>query len=113
MKVSSLKQDGDWRFGRGKNHYVKRSDWVRQKLITRLRSHQQDWFLDTEHGLPWFDLVGERGTREQLTAEIERVTLDTDGVMSVLALETSVEDREYTARVKVRDVYNATIEVQV
>ena len=113
MKVSALTQDGDWRFGRGVSDYVRRSEAVKQKVVTRLRSHQQDWWLDTGHGLPWFALLGERGTREQLTAEIERVTLDTDGVQLIRNLSVSVDQREYTARIRYQDVYGAENEVEV
>ena len=107
MKVSALTQDNDWRFGRGKSDYVKRSRAVRQKVITRLRSHQQDWFLNMEHGLPWFDLIGQRGTQEQLTSEIEQIVLDTEGVLSIQKLDVNVdENREYNARIRYQDVYS-------
>ena len=114
MKVSALTRNGDWRFGRGRSDYVRRSEGVRQKLLTRLRSHQQDWWLDTTHGLPWFSLLGQRGTQEQLTAEVERVTLDTEGVQLVRSLDVSVDTgREYSARIRYQDVYGETNEVEV
>ena len=112
-KVSAITSDGDWRFGRGRNDYVRRSAAVRQKLLTRLRSHRQDWFLDMQHGLPWFDLLGQRGTQDQLTADIEDLTLNTDGILSIQSLSVSVDDRGYSARIRCRDVFGEIIEVEL
>lgn len=111
MKVSALTEDGDWRFGRGRSDYVNRSRWVRQKVVTRLRSHEQDWFLDTEHGLPWFELLGQRGTEEQLRSEIEEIVLNTDGVLNIQKLDVSVDEREFRARIRYTDVYGEISEV--
>ena len=113
MKVSALTQDGDWRFGRKGSDYISRSRWVRQKLLTRLRSHEQDWFLDMEHGLPWLELLGQRGTREQLTSEIEEIVLSTDGVQLIQKLDVSVDGREYRARIRYQDVYGEINEVLI
>lgn len=113
MKVSALTKNGDWRFGRGQSDYIKRSAWVRQKVITRLRSHEQDWFLDMNHGVPWFNSVGQRGTKEQLSAEIEEVILNTDGVLAIDSLSVALTDRGYTAQITIRDVFEETQEIEI
>lgn len=111
MKVSAITSDGDWRFGRGKNDYIGRSRAVKQKVLTRVRSHQQDWYLDTTHGVPWMDLIGQRGTKPRLDAELENIVLNTEGVLSIVSLESSVSGRDYSARIVYRDVYGAQDEV--
>ena len=76
MRVRRIDKDGDWTFGQGRNNYADGGECVAQRVCTRLRSFQGDWFLDLEHGLvllgqlrqggaDWTLLSG--GTRQQWT----------------------------------------------
>lgn len=91
MRVSGLDEDGDWRFGRGLAVYISRSDAVRQNVVTRLRSFRTDFFLDVDANIDWIDLLGRKGTREEILRAVERVTLSTDGVTTINQLDIDVK----------------------
>lgn len=91
MRVSGLDEDGDWRFGRGLAVYISRSDAVRQNVVTRLRSFRTDFFLDVDANIDWIDLLGRKGTREEILRAVERVTLSTDGVTTITQLDIEVK----------------------
>lgn len=92
MKVARLDANDDWTLGRGESDYLRDQDAIRQSVRTRLRSFQNDWFLDTGAGIDWITLCGRRGGQDLLVNEIRRVILGTDGVLAITALEV-VPDR--------------------
>lgn len=108
MRVSGLDSSGDWRFGRGKAVYLRRSDAIRQNVVTRLRSFTDDWFLDTAAGLPWFELLGDRETERRILREVETVVLGTEGVRAIerLTLTRPNRNREATIEIDVVDIFD-------
>jgi hypothetical protein len=99
MRVSGLDKDGDWRFGRGLASYVSSSETIRQNAVTRLRSFASDWFLDTDACIDWIDLLGRRGTQDEIMRAVERVTLATEGVTTITKLEISVKTSARSASI--------------
>lgn len=91
MRVSGLDSDNDWRFGRGLAVYISNAAAVRQNVVTRLKSFTSDWFLDTDANIDWIDLLGRRGTREEILRDVERVTLATEGVTTITKLDIDVK----------------------
>lgn len=89
MRVSGLDRNGDWRFGRGRAVYLQDSAAIAQNVVTRLRSFQRDWFLDIGAGIDWITLLGRRNSRNRITREVERVVLDTEGVLRLTGLNVS------------------------
>ena len=114
MRVNGLTKDGDWRFGKGRAVYVRKSAAVGQKVVTRLRSFVNDWFADINAGSPWIELFGTRGNLEerkrQILREVERVVLTTEGVRAINRLELIEvdENRSATIQIEVVDVFNET-----
>lgn len=86
MRVSGLTANGDWRFGKGRAGYLRRSDAIAQNVITRLRSFVNDWFLDISDGIDWIDLLGSKENEKRILREIETRVLGTDGVRSITRL---------------------------
>jgi Tfp pilus assembly protein FimT len=87
MRVSGLDENNDWRFGRGKALYLTRSEAIRQNVVTRLKSFKTDFFLDTDANIDWIDLLGRKGTKDEILRNVERVTLATDGVTIITSLD--------------------------
>jgi hypothetical protein len=87
MKVSRITKDGDWTFGKGRANYTRNEKAIAQNVVTRLRSFTDDWFINIEHGIPWFALLGQRGTERRILRAIERTVLQTEGVREVTRLE--------------------------
>jgi hypothetical protein len=101
MRVAGLTSSGDWRFGRGKASYLRRSDAIRQNVVTRLRSFTDDWFLDITAGLPWFALLGERNTERRILREVEAEVLGTEGVRAIERLRITPDRAQRTATVEI------------
>jgi hypothetical protein len=108
MRVAGLTASGDWRFGKGKAIYLRRSDAIRQNVVTRLRSFTDDWFLDTVAGLPWFELLGNRETERRILREVERTVLATEGVRAIerLRLIGPGRNREAVIEIDVVDIFD-------
>ncbi len=93
MSVSGLDKNGDWQFGRGLATYQRRQNEVLQKVGTRLKSFKDNWFLDTEANIDWFYLLGYKNTLQKIDQEVRRVTLGTDGVVSIDDLQLIKNDK--------------------
>lgn len=76
-----LDENGDLDFSEGG---LRSRSNVRQRLITRLRSYQGEWFLDTDVGTPWFQRILGKGRRlGQVTSIFRKRILETEGVLSI------------------------------
>lgn len=115
MRVSGLDTDGDWRFGRGLVSYISNAAAVRQNVVTRLKSFASDWFLDTGANIDWIDLLGRRGTRDEILREVERVTLATDGVTTITKLEIVVKtsSREASIMLSFGTIFDVDFEEEI
>jgi len=108
MRVSGLDENGDWKFGRGKASYLLKAEAVRQNVSTRLKSFQNDWFLDTTANIDWITLLGSRNQTIAIEREVERVVLETEGVARIDRLE-FIEDRELRSaiiRLKITTIFD-------
>ena len=115
MKVSRLDTNYDWVFGRNDKAYVDGSRMVKQNVVTRIRSFQDDWILDTDSHIDWIALLGSRNSQGQILREVERVVLDTDGVLRIDKLELSVNNKKRTAQINLSftTIYDDTINEQI
>lgn len=107
MRVRRLTKTGDWTFGKGKADYLRRSEAIRQNVVTRLKSFTDDWFADINAGLPWIELLGNRQTQERILREIEETVLTTEGVRSIDRLSvTDVTDRDAKIQLRFTDMFD-------
>lgn len=115
MRTRRLDSDGDWTFGRGRQSYATKSECVRQKVLTRLRSFRQDWFLDMTHGIDWVGNMARRGTRVKVEAEIRSCILQTDGVkiLTAFASQYVPKTRRLSVQATFTDIYGNESEVSV
>lgn len=111
MRVSGLDENNDWRFGRSKAAYITKAEAIRQNVATRLRSFATDFFLDTDACIDWIDLLGRRGTRDEIMRAVERVTLATEGVTTITSLDISVRtsDRKATIMLSFGTIFDESI----
>lgn len=115
MSVRAITANGDWTFGKGRADYIRGSKEIQQNVVTRLRSFKNDWFLDVDAGIDWIDLLGKRGTEPRILREIERVILQTDGVVSIDSLDLVSRDsnRGVTMEIRFTDVFNESFSGEV
>lgn len=84
--------DDDWTFGQGKAGYISGAEAIYQNVKTRLRSFKYDWFLDTQANIDWVALLGSRSNQSAILKEVERVTLNTQGVSKIIKLESTLQE---------------------
>lgn len=119
MRTSRLSEGGDWTFGKGKADYLRRSEAIRQNIVTRLRSFTDDWYADTGHGLPWLEILGERNTERRILREIEKTILETEGVRAIDQLQLVSVDANRAAEIAVTIVdifderYDETVSISI
>lgn len=113
MRVRKNTSSGDWQFGRSKYDYIKDDDAIAQNIKTRLQSFKNDWFLDTEANIDWLNLLGQRGTEEEIKSEVERVVLETEGVIQINDISLSVTERDANIAVTVTTIFNTEINVSL
>ncbi|MCK3654211.1 hypothetical protein A4G19_15865 [Pasteurellaceae bacterium Macca] len=82
MRVRRLDAEHDWTFGQGLGNYASQSESVAQRVKTALWSFEGDWFLDLEHGLPWFEMM-ERIDWARIEREVKGCVLQTEGVQAI------------------------------
>lgn len=114
MRVRKLDGGNDWTFGQGMANYINGSDAIRQNVATRIKSFQNDWFLDTDAEIDWFNILGSKNNKNIIEREVERVTKETFGVASVDNVELiKIENRVANIIVKFTTIYDDTFESEI
>jgi hypothetical protein len=113
MRVRRNTKDGEWMFGRGLADYAKDEEAILQNLKTRILSFQNDWFLDTSAEIDWFDLLGRKGTQEEIKREIERVAIATEGIVRVDKIELIKFNRSATIKIDVTTIFNRQLSLDL
>jgi len=71
----------DWVFGQGLANYLTNNDEIIQNVQTRLKSFKNDYFLNIEAGLDWFNLLSVKNSG--ILEEIREVVILTNGIIRV------------------------------
>lgn len=103
--------DGDYTFGRGDDTWLTNSpEAVAQAIKTRFELWYGQWFLDTTEGTPWIQSVLGKQRPEVYNLAIRQRILDTAGVSSITAFDTTVNTttRRVTFTATVETLYGTT-----
>ena len=108
MIVRRLDKNHDWSFGSSLASYAKESEAIAQCVKTALLSFEQDWFLDEEHGIAWFNYFVKNPNVSAMEAEVKRAVLEVEGVptLNELSLQLDTISRELIITVRYTDIYN-------
>jgi len=110
MRVRSIDNTNDWKFGRGRNDYKKDIDAVAQSIKTRLQSFVGDCFFDLKAGVDWFEYLGTK-KQEELKIAITTVLLNTENVVSANEVLISVgTSRIFLIQYDVNTIYGKLIQ---
>lgn len=126
MRVRRLSATGDYTFGQGAaNFFVDQALGVGQKVGTRLKLFEGEWFLDQNDGTPWNqDVFGVRSNPTYDLA-IQAQILMTPGVQSLVSysstltpnvIENGVPARRLSVVADILTIYSAqpvTVEVNL
>lgn len=95
----------DWMFGKGKNDYKRNIYAVAQNVKTRLQSFLGDCFFQSNAGIDWFNLLGDKNL-PALELAISSTILNTAGVTGIVEISTTVgENREVNTQYTIDTIY--------
>lgn len=78
---------------------------VGQRLRIRLLSFQEEWFLNQEYGVPyWQRLLGMKPTKSAIDLIFQQEILDVRGVREITFFSSTFQNRTYSLSFRVRVV---------
>lgn len=101
MKVRAIDSEGDWLL-----RYKADSAAIAQNVKTQILSLYNDWFLDFENGVRWFNYLSKNPNTDKMRDEIKRQILSVEGVSSLEILNINLNERKATIEVQYRDIYD-------
>lgn len=88
-----LDSNWDMTFGRGLSNYAQGAEAVAQNVRSRLLLLQEEWFLDLDAGVPYFQKIAVRPADLAYTsATLKQTILETDGVADVTSFDMTLDD---------------------
>lgn len=114
MKYRILSTSNDYVFGQGSAQFLQDTPLtVAQAVKTRLWLSVGEWFLDTLEGTPYLGEILGHGNLATYDQAIQERILGTQGVVSIDAYSSSLEDRNLTVQATITTIYGQTNLVQV
>jgi len=111
MRVRALDPQGDMQFGRGPSEFlVNNSACVAQLVLTALKLHQGEWFLDVTAGVPWESQVLGFNPSSLYDATIKSAILGVQGVASIVSYSSSLNraTRALTVSATITTIFSGT-----
>lgn len=75
---------------------------VAQRLFILLRTFEGEWFMDLTHGIPYWDWLGRKVTKQTVDLVLQQEILAENGVKEITSFSSTLVDRKYSAQFKVR-----------
>jgi len=101
VRVRAIDSEGDWLLGHKAD-----SAAISQNVKTQILSLYNDWFLDFENGVRWFNYLSKNPNTDKMRDEIKRQILSVEGVSSLEILNINTNERKATIEVQYRDIYD-------
>jgi hypothetical protein len=101
VKVRAIDSEGDWLLGHKAD-----SAAIAQNVKTQILSLYNDWFLDFENGVKWFNYLAKNPNTDKMRDEIKRQILSVEGVSSLEILNINLNERKAAIEVQYRDIYD-------
>jgi hypothetical protein len=84
---------------------------VAQRLVIRLRTWETEWFLDTEYGVPYFDIIGRKVPKSRVDSILQQEILAERGVKEIVSFTSTLQNRQYSASFRVKVSTGETTDV--
>ena len=114
MRFRGIDANGDWVFGKGRNSFLQNTDALMMNIRTRLLSFLGDCFFDTDAGIDWWHLLGEKN-QKALIASIQRVVLRSSNVKRIVDMNFRLTNRSFGVQLSVEfangQIVTDTVEV--
>lgn len=119
MIVRSIDSNGDWKFGKGRNDYLKNRRAVQQNIETRLKMFLGDCFFALNQGIDWFNLLGSKNILE-LRLSVASVILNTEFVSGIEELSFNIDTSrnlfiqyDVSTSFGAQSVISGTVEIEI
>lgn len=113
MRVRTLDENWDFRFGRSKQDYAQESLSSAYDVKQKALCWYNDCFFDMLSGIDYKNLLGEKGGKDTLDSALKRIVVTQPDVVDLVFFESSVTNRKYAATIRFKTIYNETIEVKI
>lgn len=80
-----------------------RIEVVAQRLLIRLKTFREEWFLDQTYGVPYFQsILGSKSSKSKIDLIFQQQILLEDGVREITSFQSTLSNREYRMTFRVR-----------
>lgn len=92
-----------------------RASVVAQRLLIRLRTFYQEWFMNVEYGVPYLErILGQKVKKTTVDAIIQEHIYKERGVAEIVEFNSTMVNRNYSCRFRVRtDQGDTTAELTI
>lgn len=109
MKVRALDENHDWTMG-----HKYSSDAIAQNVKTAILRLFNDWFLDPQSGIKWFNYLSKNPNLQALQREIKNEVLSVKEVAELNKFDIKISpERKATINLTYTDIYGLKNEVSV
>lgn len=113
MRVRALDSNWDWKFGKSKQCYASESLATAYDVKQKIQCWYNDCFFDMQAGIDYKNLLGRKGTKEQIDQAVRKVLATQPDIIEITYFDSYVTDRKYSLTARFKTVYNETIEVKI
>ena len=116
MLVRRLDDNHDMTFGQGIANMAQDAESVAQRVKTRLLLLFNEWFLDTDAGVPYLQDVAIKPANLPLAeAVVKQAILDTDGILEIRSFTITLDPntRRLTVQATVATIYDSLADIKV
>lgn len=106
MIFRELDENHDWVFGRGLQNMTRENQAIGLNIKTRILSWVGDCFFDMNAGIDWVNRLGSKNQRALLELDLKRIILQSEGVTGIIAFDTSLIGRKFSASYTVSTIYS-------
>lgn len=75
---------------------------VGQRLYIRLRTFREEWFINTEYGVPYWDILGRKRSKSAVDLIFQEQILAETGVQEITFFSSTLVNRKYSLQFRVR-----------
>ena len=79
-----------------------RIEVVAQRLLIRLSTWREEWFLDQSYGVPYWNILGSKTSKSAVDLIFQQQILLEEGVREITSFQSTLSNREYRMTFRVR-----------
>ena len=113
MKFRSLDSNWDWSFGRGTASYSEGALAIAYDIKSKILSWYRDCFFSLESGIDWKNILGSKDQKNKLDMSIKLIIFEQEDVTEITYFDSEIIGREYSCTIRLKTIYNETIEVKI